>query len=69
MRGGGCSNHLEYDLPQNKGDEYDPIIFQQYLANMTAKTGKYYGDQLFHAISRDNDPTTIHSMYFPDYKL
>ena len=69
MRGGGCSNHLEYYLPQNEGDESDPIIFQLYLANMTAKTGKYYGDQLFHAISFDNNPTTINFMYCPDYKV
>ena len=69
MGGGVLSNHLEYDLPQNKGEESDPITFQQYLANITAKTGMYYGDQLFHAISRDKDPTTIHFMYCPDYKV
>ena len=27
------SDHLEYDLPQDKGDEYDPIMFQQYFSN------------------------------------
>ena len=36
---------------------------------MTAKTGKYAGDQLFHAISRDNDPTAVHFMYFPHHKV
>ena len=32
------------NLPQDKGDKYDPIIFQQYLSNIFAKTGKYSGD-------------------------
>ena len=36
---------------------------------MTAKTGKYDGDQLFHAIYCDNDPTTIHFMYFPHHEV
>ena len=36
---------------------------------MTAKTDKYAGDKLFHAISRDNDPTTVHFMYFPHHKV
>ena len=31
--------------------------------------GKYVGDQLFHAISRDNDPTTVHFMYFPNHNV
>ena len=36
---------------------------------MTAKSGKYAGDQLFHAISRDNNPTTVHFMYLPYNKV
>ena len=36
---------------------------------MTAKMGNYAGDKLFHAISHDNDPTTIHLMYFPHHKV
>ena len=36
---------------------------------MTAKMGKYSGDQLSHAISRDNDPSTVRFMYFPCHKL
>ena len=36
---------------------------------MTAKTGKYAGEQLFHAISRDNDPTTVQLMYFPHHNI
>ena len=31
------SDHLEYDLPQDKGDESNPITFRKYLANMTEK--------------------------------
>ena len=63
------SNHLGYDLLQYEGDESNHIIFQQHLANMTAKTGKYAGDQLFHAISCDNNPTTVYFMYFPHDKV
>ena len=29
------SDHLEYDLPQDKGDESETITFPQYLANIT----------------------------------
>ena len=36
---------------------------------MTAKTGKYAGDQLLHAIYRENDPTTLHFIYFPHHKV
>ena len=36
---------------------------------MTAKTGKYSGDQLLRAISHDKNPTTLHFMYFPHHKL
>ena len=39
LGGGGYSDHLEYDLPQDEGDESERITFRQYLANMTAKTG------------------------------
>ena len=67
--GGICSDHIEYDISQDKGDESDPITFRQYSSNMTAKTGKYDRDQLFHAISRDNDSITIHFMYFPYRKV
>ena len=63
------SDHLEYDLPQDKGGESDPITFRKYLANMTEETGKYAGDQLFHAISCDNGPTTVNFMYFPHNKV
>ena len=41
-------DHLKYDLSQDEGDEYDPIMFQQYLVNMTEKTGKYARKQSFH---------------------
>ena len=44
--GGVYSDHLEYDLPQDKVDESDPITFKQYLAYNTVKTGKHFGDQL-----------------------
>ena len=54
--GGNLSDHLEYDLPQGKGYESYPITIRKYLENRTAKTGKYAGDQLFHAISRDKIP-------------
>ena len=30
---------------------------------------KYTGDQLFHAISCENNPDTIHFMYFPHHKV
>ena len=36
---------------------------------MTPKTGKYAGDQLFHKISRGNNPTTVHYIYFPHHKV
>ena len=36
---------------------------------MTAKTVKYAGDQLFHAIYHDNNPTTVHFIYFPHHKI
>ena len=48
--GGVYSDSIEYDLPQDEGYKSNPITFLQYLANMTVKTGKYSGDQLFHAI-------------------
>ena len=44
-------------------------IFWQYLANMSTKMGKCAGDQLFHAISCDNNPTTVHFMNFPHHKV
>ena len=63
------SDHLEYELPQDEGHESEPITLQQYLANMTAKTEKYSGDKLFHAISRDNNPATVQFMYFSRNKV
>ena len=63
------SEHLKYDYPQDEGDESDPITFQQYLSNMTEKTGKYARDHLFHVIYRDNDPTIIHFIYFTHHKV
>ena len=36
---------------------------------MTARTVKYSGYQLFHAISYDNDTTTVHVIYFPRHKV
>ena len=69
MGGGGYSDNLENDLPQNEGDESEPIIFQRYVSNMTAKTGKYARDQLFHAIYCDNNPTIVHFMYLPHHKV
>ena len=36
---------------------------------MTAKTGNYAGDQLFHTISCDKNITTLHFMYFPHNKV
>ena len=53
------SNHLEYGLPQYKVDKLDPIMFQNYLGNMTEKNRKYAEDQLFHAISHANDPIPV----------
>ena len=61
---GILSYHIGYDIPQLDGDESDPIGFQKYLANMTAKIIKYDIDQLFPAIYRDNNPTTVHFMFF-----
>ena len=29
------SNHIEYKLPQDEGDESNPIKFREYLADMT----------------------------------
>ena len=63
------SDHLGYDLPQDMRDESEPITFQQYLANINSKTGKYSGDQLFQAISCDNNPTTVKFMYSPHHKV
>ena len=63
------SNHLEYDIPQDEGYQYDPITFRPYLANLTSKTGKYDGDQLFRAISCDKYPTTVNFMYFPHHEV
>ena len=62
------SDHLEYELPQDDGDGSNPIMFQQYLSSLTAKTCTYARDQLFYAISCDKDPATIHFMYFPRHK-
>ena len=67
--GGVYSDHLKYDLPQNEANEYDTFTFRQYLANMTVKTSKYAGDQLFHTIYCDNDPSTKHFMYFTPNKV
>ena len=36
---------------------------------MTAKTGKYARDQLFHTIFCENDPTIVHFMYFTHHKV
>ena len=36
---------------------------------MTGKTGKYARDQLYHAISRDNNHTTVHLIYFTHHKV
>ena len=36
---------------------------------MTAKRGKYAGDQLFHKISRDDNTTTVQLMYFTHNKV
>ena len=55
--GGSYSDDLKDDLPQDEGDEPKPIIFRKHLKNITGKTGKYSGYQLFHVIYRDNYPT------------
>ena len=60
---------IEYYLPQDKGHESNPITLWQYLANITVKTGKYARDKLFHAISHDKNPTTVHFVYFPHNKV
>ena len=62
------SDHLKYDLPQDEGDKSDPITFRQYVASITSKMGEYARDQLFHAISCENDPTTVHVMHFTHHK-
>ena len=67
--GGIYSDNHEYDLPQDEVDESDPIKFLQYLANMNEKTGKYAGDQLFHTIYCDNNPTTVNVLYFIHHKM
>ena len=67
--GGRDSYHLKYYLPQDKGDESNPITFLQYLANITEKMVKHVRYQLIHAISRDNDATTVHFIYFPHHKV
>ena len=36
---------------------------------MTVKTEKYSGDELFHAESCDNNPTTIHFIFLLIYKV
>ena len=36
---------------------------------LNAKMGKYAGDQLFHAISRDKDPITVYFIYFSHHKI
>ena len=36
---------------------------------MTAKPGKYAEDKSSHAISSNNDPTTVHFTYFPRHKV
>ena len=69
MGGGVYLDYLEYYLPQDEGDESEPITFRQYLENITSKAGKYSGDQLFHTISRDNNTTTEHFVYFPHHKV
>ena len=63
------SYNIKYDLPKYERDESKPITFQQYLANMTAKMGKYAGDQLLHAMSCDNNPTTEYFMYLTRHKV
>ena len=63
------SDHLEYDLPQDKGDKSNPITLQQYLAKTTEKTGKCAGDKLLHTIFCDNDPINVNLMYFTHYKV
>lgn len=58
------SEHIGYELPQDKEYESDHITFRKYLVHITVKTGKYCGDQLFHTISCGKDRTTINFMYF-----
>ena len=67
--GGVYSEHLKYYLPQDEVDESEPITFRKYVSNVTAKTGKYAGDPLFHAIPRDKNSTTVNFMYFPHHRL
>ena len=67
--GEGYSDRIEYDLPKDEGDKSDPIMFQQYLSNMNAKTGNKSVDKLFHTISHENDPITVHFMYFSHHKV
>ena len=62
-------DHIEYELPQDEGDESYPITLRRYLANMTTKTVKYDRDQLLHAISHDNNPTTVNFIYFTHHKV
>ena len=69
MGGGGYSDHFKHYLIWNKGDESDPITFRKYIANMTVSTGKYARDQLFHAIPRNNNFTTVHFMFFLHHKV
>ena len=61
-----CSDSL---LPSAHCPELNPIAFQQYLANITAKTVKYAGDQLFFAISHDKDSNTVYFMYLYHNKV
>ena len=63
------SDRFEDSLPQDVGDESDPITPRKYLASMTAKMGKYARYQLFHAISRDKNPTTVNVMYLTHNKV
>ena len=62
--GGVYSDHIEYDFPQYDGDKSDPISLQRYLANMTENIENYARYQIFHAISGDSNPTTVHFMFF-----
>ena len=62
-------DHLEYDPPQDEGDKSKPITFRKDLTNMTAKIRKYNGNQLFYAISYDNNPNTVDFMCFPHHKV
>ena len=51
------------------GDESNPSTFRQYVASMTANMVTYARDQLFHTLCRNNDPTTVHFLYFPHNNL